>query len=239
MSRKWCLLSTDPIRLSPGSIAPSGTAFVPSRVGAHRPPRPGQLAPGIVDHLAGGLDPQAISEMSHVSAAALLDRVHHSTDPVIVRRVLTIVDTEGVDIIAELWSDADPDSRPGILWRLYMLRSWMHREPETIARLWNLGEPATTSASAITGLDSAPAAEDISRTADSILSGAFTGDFAIALDRASAFTAVIANGMRVQAHSLTDTPTSRAQLIHKAANLDSTSSDFHHGASLWRRGRLE
>ena len=185
MSRKWCLLSTDPIRLSPGSIAPSGTAFVPSRVGAHRPPRPGQLAPGIVDHLAGGLDPQAISEMSHVSAAALLDRVHHSTDPVIVRRVLTIVDTEGVDIIAELWSDADPDSLPGILWRLYMLRSWMHREPHTIARLWSQGEPVATSASAIAGLDSAPSADDIAHTARSILSGALLRDFAIDRVRSS------------------------------------------------------
>ncbi|WP_300765948.1 hypothetical protein [uncultured Bifidobacterium sp.] len=222
-----------------GSITTSGTAFTPPSTGSRRPSRPGQLAPGTVEHLAGGMDPQAISEMSHVSAAALLDRVHHSTDPQIVGRVLTVVDTEGVDIIAELWSNADPDSLPGILWRLYMLRSWMHREPQTIARLWSQGEPVATSASAIAGLDSAPTADDIAHTADSILSGAFTGDFAIALDRASAFTAVIANGLRSQAQTGTDIPQEKAQLVHRAANLHTTSSDFHHGAALWRRGRLE
>ena len=67
---------------------------------ASRPSRPGQLDPAIADQLSGGMDPQQISEMSHVSAASLLDRVHHSTDPAIVKRVLTLVDREGVDVVA-------------------------------------------------------------------------------------------------------------------------------------------
>lgn len=203
--------------------------------------------------------------MSHASAAALLDRVHHTEDPQIVRRVITLVDTEGVDIIAQLWSNAEPDSLPGILWRLYLLRTWMQRNREQIARLWRLGEPVATTASAIVGVDETPDAEDIARTADSILSGAFTGDFAVALDRASAFTDVIANGLRVQAHRITaaqkgavaqggaqegqeaqetqraphDAQTRAARLMHTAANLLTTSRDFHEGAHLWRRGRLE
>ena len=56
-------------------------------------------------------------------------------------RVLTLVDREGVDVIAELWSHADPDSLPGILWRLYLLRTWMRKNRESIARLWRVGEP--------------------------------------------------------------------------------------------------
>lgn len=197
--------------------------------------------------------------MSHASAAALLDRVHHTEDPQVVQRVITLVDTEGVDIIAQLWSNAEPDSLPGIMWRLYLLRTWMRRNREQIARLWRFGEPVATTASAIVGVDETPDAEDIARTADSILSGAFTGDFAVALDRASAFTDVIANGLRVQARRITvaqqdrmssgitdgdehqahDAQTRAARLMHTAANLLTTSRDFHEGAHLWRRGRLE
>ena len=50
-----------------------------------------------------------------------------------------LVDREGVDVIAELWSHADPDSLPGILWRLYLLRTWMRKNRESIARLWRVG----------------------------------------------------------------------------------------------------
>ena len=127
-----------------------------------------------------------VSEMSHASAAALLDRVHHSADPQVVERVLTLVDREGVDMIAELWSRSEPDSLPGIMWRLYTLRSWMRRDRDLISRLWRLGEPVATAASAIAGVDRHPP-KRTSHIRRSILAGAFTGDFAVALERASAF----------------------------------------------------
>jgi hypothetical protein len=149
------------------------------------------------------MDPEAISEMSHASAAALLDRVHHTQDPQVVQRVLTLVDTEGVDIIAELWSDAEADSLPGILWRLYLLRTWIRNNQRSIARLWRLVEPEETTASAIAGVDTPPDGNDIARTADSILSGAFTGDFAMSLDRASAFVEVVAKGLSFEAKVFT------------------------------------
>ena len=161
-------------------------------MGSSRPSRPAQLDPAVADGLAGGMDPQALSEMSHLSAAALLDRVRHSEDPAVVERVLTLVETVGVDEIAELWSDTEPDSLPGVLWRLYMLRTWMRSNRDSIAHLWRLAEPVATTASAIAGVDQAPSEDDIVRLADSILSGAFVGDFAVALERAAAFTDVVA-----------------------------------------------
>lgn len=161
-----------------GSLRAAGAAFGPARMGSSRPSRPAQLDPAVADGLAGGMDPQALSEMSHLSAAALLDRVRHSEDPAVVERVLTLVETVGVDEIAELWSDTEPDSLPGVLWRLYMLRTWMRSNRDSIAHLWRLGEPVATTASAIAGVDQAPSEDDIVRLADSILSGAFVGDFA-------------------------------------------------------------
>ena len=254
-------MSINPSHFGPGngSVRASGAGFAPSGLGT-RPSRPGQLAPGLLEQMAGGMDPQALSELAHVSAAALLDRVHHSEDPTVVERVLTLVDREGVDTIAELWSSSEPDSLPGILWRLYLLRSWMRQHRDSIARLWRVGEPVATSASAIAGVDQAPTEDDIARLADSILSGAFTGDFAVALDRACAFTDVVATGLRIEAHRMvsavdnaTDEAygsngsapdekairTKAARLMHTAANLFATAKDFQHGANLWRRGRLE
>lgn len=219
-----------------------------------RPARPAQLDPSVADNIAGGMDPQEISEISHLSAAALLDRVRHSEDPAVVERVLTLVETVGVDEIAELWSRAEPDSLPGILWRLYLLRSWMKTHRESIARLWRMGEPVATTASAIAGVDQAPTEQDIARTADSILSGAFTGDFAVALNRAAAFTDVVALGLRIEAKRMTaqvaqlqpndadgekQIRTTAARLLHTAGNLATTAKDFQHGATLWRRGKLE
>lgn len=241
-----------------GSVVPSRTGFTPT--GSPRPSRPGQIDPGLIEGIAGGADPSVVSEMSHASAAALLDRVHHSADPQVVERVLTLVDREGVDMIAELWSRSEPDSLPGIMWRLYTLRSWMRRDRDLISRLWRLGEPVATAASAIAGVDQAPTEADIAHTADSILAGAFTGDFAVALERAAAFTDVVALGLRIEARNMIarlkaaegsdssdsgisamekQVRTKSSRLMHTAGNLFVTAKDFRHGANLWRRGKLE
>ena len=223
-----------------GSVVPSRSAGF-TNTGSPRPARPGQLDQMMADNIAGGADPAEINEMCHASAAALLDRVHHTQDAELVERVLTLVDREGVDVIAELWSHADPDSLPGILWRV--------------------GEPVATTASAIAGVDQAPTEDDIARTADSILAGAFTGDFAVALERAAAFTDVVALGLRIEARKLASLSGSSeagssdvsdgsaasaaagsrpsavekrarakaAKLMHTAGNLFATAKDFRHG----------
>lgn len=240
-----------------GSVLASRSGFVPTPGSAPRPSRPGQLAPALLEQMSGGSDPGVVNEIAHSSASALLDRVRHSEDPAVVARVLTVVEREGVDGIAELWSSSPADTLPGVLWRLYMLRTWMRTHRDAIARLWRVGEPVATSASAIAGVDQAPTEDDIARLADSILSGAFTGDFAVAMERASAFTDVVALGLRIeakhlagQAAALGATPSTAssdtksnadkaARLMHTAANLFVTAKDFHHAANLWRRGKLE
>ena len=228
-----------------GSVVPSRSAGF-TNTGSPRPARPGQLDQMMADNIAGGADPAQINEMSHASAAALLDRVHHTQDAELVERVLTLVDREGVDVIAELWSSAEPDSLPGILWRLYLLRTWMRKNRESIARLWRAGEPVATTASAIAGVDQAPTEDDIAHIADSILAGAFTD--------------VVALGLRIEARNMIarlkaaegsdssdsgisamekQVRTKSSRLMHTAGNLFVTAKDFRHGANLWRRGKLE
>lgn len=237
------------------SIRSVSGAYSAGRTGNRRPPRPAQLGEGIADKLQGGLDPQQISEMSHTTAQSLLHRVHASQDREIVAKVLTLVETEGIDLIAELWSKSAPETLPGIMWRLYTLRLWMRQHKDIIAKLWTLGEPAEGAASAITGVEEFPSAQDINDTADSILTGAFTGDFAVALDRASAFIDVIAAGMETEAERkrkqyLSDggaqsSPDARRaahitmELTQTSASLARTAKEFHVGAGLWRAGNLD
>lgn len=234
-----------------GSIIPSRSSF--SNTGSPRPARPGQLDQALAENIAGGVNPEQLSEVAHATAWALLSHVHETEDPQVVERVLTLVDREGVDVIAELWSHTEPDSLPGVLWRLYLLRSWMRKQGDAIAHLYRLGEPIATSASAIAGVDAAPTEEDIIRTADSILRGAFRGDFAVALERASTFVEVVVLGMRVQAKQLSakaEAPnisveqrnhirTQCARILHTSANLQTTARDLLDGAHLFRRGKLE
>ena len=228
------------------SIHSSRSAFMPSPIGASRPSRPAQMDPAMLAQIEGGTDPQIVNEISHTSAAVLLNRVHKTQSPEIVERVLNLVENEGIEVIADLWSQAQPDSLPGMLFRLYLLRESLRKQREAYAEYWNLGEPSTTSASAITGIDEAPTGEDIARLADSILSGAFTGDFAVALYRASAFTAIISRGMRTYAKKLSQNAqdsSSRAQkianVLHTCANMHALSLDFASGAKLWRLGKLD
>ncbi|KAA8827604.1 thymidine phosphorylase [Bifidobacterium tissieri] len=239
-------MSTSSSSYGSSSIRAAGSGFAASG----RFTRPAQLDPALMEHLSGGVDPQQLSEISHTTAASLLDRVHHTQDPQTVARVLTLVEHEGVDLVAELWSGGDPDSLPGVLWRLYMLRTWMRRNRESISRLWRIGEPVAGASSAIAGVDQAPTAEDIARTADSILSGAFVGDFAVAMERASAFCAVISAGLVAEARRRQEreaelagpnriSSSGAAHLLKTARSLHSTSKDFKAGARLWREGRLE
>lgn len=226
-----------------GSIHSGGSGFTAGPRGSARPARPAQLDPAVINQIEGGADPQKISEMSHTSAAVLLNRVHHTQNPEIVERVLTIVENEGVEIIADLWSKSDAETLPGMLWRLYMLRMSLRNHSEIYAQYWRLGEPLTTSASAIAGISNLPTGDDIVSLADSILSGAFIGDFAVALERSSAFTSIIAEGMRHAAHSINKQSatanTKTARLLHNAANLNALSTLFRRGATLWRTGKLE
>lgn len=83
---------------------------MPSPIGASRPSRPAQMDPAMLAQIEGGTDPQIVNEISHTSAAVLLNRVHKTQSPEIVERVLNLVENEGIEVIADLWSQAQPDS---------------------------------------------------------------------------------------------------------------------------------
>ena len=60
-------------------------------------------------------------------------------DDALVERVLHLADTEGLETLAEVWSGAPADTLAGCLWRLYVLRAWVHRSPSRVAEEYDAG----------------------------------------------------------------------------------------------------
>lgn len=100
----------------------------------NRPRRPAQLADEQIEYLTGEPDPSDISDVAHASAAAFVEvQSPHSPDEDVIKRVRLLAEREGIDTIAESWVRAPEDTLPGILWRGYLLREWIRREPNEVA----------------------------------------------------------------------------------------------------------
>jgi len=208
--------------------------------GARRPRRPAMLDPAAADELPGGYDPAVRNEAAHASAAALVHQGRANADPEVVARLVSLVETEGLDVVAALWSDSPAETLPGALWRLYVLREWVRRDPETIADRYRLGVVAAPVHDAVAGVADAPGPADVRAVADAVLSGVYAGDLAVALERAAAFCQVLATGAAFDADHLDDLdPSGAARVTRAAGSLVRTAEDLTRAAALWRAGMLD
>ena len=218
------------------SLPPDGGG--PSRAG--RPRRPAMLDPRDAEDLPGELDPALRDQVAHTSAHAIVHRARDAEDPQVVERLVHLVETEGLDVVAALWSDAAPNSLPGALWRLYVLREWVRRDPQTVTLRYRLGVDAAPVHEAIAGVPRPPGPQDVRDLADAVLSGVFTGDLAVALERAGSFCRILATGAAFDADSreVAD-PSGALRMTRGAASLLRTAQELEHAAELWRAGRLD
>ncbi len=197
---------------------------------SHRPRRPSYLEPAALEAVGDRHDPIAELQAAHETAAVLVRRGRAAADPETVDRLVTLVDEIGLPTLAELWARRPARSLPGALWRLYLLREWMTRQPEAVAREYAAGVRFTEPNHAVAGIDP-PGPDEVRQAADRILRGAFTGDFAVALERAAAFCAVVSSGRA--------DITAGADAVSQAVRLRDLADDLLAGATLWRAGRLE
>lgn len=158
----------------------------------HKPVhRPGEF----LETLVGSGDPS--ESFAHDSAAAFLHRVRAAQDPDMAQRIVAYANEHGIDDVAELWADAEPVSLPGALWRVHLIRHVVSQDPEAAGYRFRRGlEHGPDAQAAVVGTPDAPSPEQVLALADEILRGAFTGDFAVALERAAAFSAIQAEGAR-------------------------------------------
>ena len=103
------------------------------------PRRPAQLDADQIEAIEGDSDVAYNSELAHTSAQALvpLGRSRAEQDLEAVKRIIALVDDEGVDVLAEIWVRSPEDTLPGILWRGYLLREWIRRNGRAVSDRYN------------------------------------------------------------------------------------------------------
>ncbi|EFQ83822.1 hypothetical protein HMPREF0063_10538 [Aeromicrobium marinum DSM 15272] len=190
-----------------------------------RPSLPGPL---LFEAQEGGHDPAEAAAAGHRIAALLVRGPNNPTDAGLVDRVTRLADTEGLGVIAELWATAPADTVAGSLWRLYLLRTWVHRQPAQAAREFAAGRTWAPVADALAGLVDPPSPDDVVRLVDTVVGGIVRSDFDVILDRAAAFAQVVAVG---RGHLDSGDPVSAARLFDLATQL-------RHAAALERRSQL-
>lgn len=156
--------------------------------------RPAPLFASTAEAIPGEPDPAASTDLAHDSAAALLDGVFHSSDPEVVERVLRLAAEDGLSDLAALWSGSPATSLPGALWRLYVLHTWVRQSGEDVVLRYRAGSRTIPGLRYLSGFAEPPDVEQVQRTMDDILRGAFTGDLGLALRRAGAVATLVAHG---------------------------------------------
>ncbi|MFC4556257.1 hypothetical protein [Georgenia faecalis] len=206
-----------------------------------RPRRPAMLDAQTADRIVGDVDPALRSEAAHTTAAVLLRRGRDGAeDRALVDRLIALVDAEGLDVVAALWAQSPARTLPGALWRLYLLREWVRRDPRTIAERFRLGMQRAEVAGVIAGVADPPGPDEVRGTADAVLAGVYEGDLDVALDRAASFFRVVATGAALDADWIADSDDDLArQVTRRAGALLATAEELEAAADLARAGELD
>ncbi|WP_299925846.1 hypothetical protein [uncultured Nocardioides sp.] len=157
----------------------------------HRPMTPGD---GFFADIVGGADPAQVREAGDLAATVLVRGARASDDPELAERVVHLAETEGLETLAEVWSGAPADSLAGSLWRLFLLRSWVHADPDRVAVDYEAGQRRVDVARVVAGVADPPGPDELRRMVDEVLRGITRGDFAVTLFRAAAFARIVAAG---------------------------------------------
>jgi hypothetical protein len=207
--------------------------------GAPRHHKPKLFAPVDFEPFAGGADPARVSEAAHLAAQALVRRGRESDDPEVTRRLVRLADKEGLEAIAEMWAESPAQTLPGALWRLYALRAATVQNSERMAAFFASGRRVAQVEHAVAGVAEPPGVEEVRAMADSILSGAFDGDFDVALERLAAYCRVVALGQAHHADAAEASDASHAsRMTRSSKRLIGTAEDLEAAAAAWRRGEL-
>ncbi|GAP58828.1 hypothetical protein AHiyo1_19780 [Arthrobacter sp. Hiyo1] len=139
-----------------------------------------------------------------------------------------------------MWAESPARSLPGALWRLYALRAATMQNSERISVYFKAGRDTAQVSHVVAGAAEPPGADEMKQMADAILSGAFDGDFDVALERSAAFCRVVALGQATLADSAEHSNEGHAsKLTRNSHQLVKTAEDLEHAANAWRLGELD
>ncbi len=217
--------------------------------GRERPRRPAMLDPEDADQLWGDSDPALASEAAHSTAnAVIFGPSHHAEDEPQAERISRIIDAEGLDEIARLWSRSPAVTLPGALWRLYLLRAWLERDPETITMRFREGTAAAApAATREPGADepadrealAAPQPAELDERLAALFSGTGETDLADVLEQSAAFLRVLSRGASADPRWRTHDDDAARAVTGRAGALTATADELEQAAVRARAGRLD
>ena len=193
------------------------------------------------DWIIGSEEAGAAHRLAQETSWALLDRVRKGADAAVVDRVVDLASGSGIDDIAELWAHQGAHSLAGVLWRLYLLRRVAAADPEGTADLFRRGALASVTIDpAVAGAAEPVTPTSITELCETILRGVFTGDLAVALDRAASYCRILSLG----AADLADDRDAHddahaAHLTTRSLRYSTLAHELHAGARRWRDGTLD
>lgn len=170
--------------------------------------------------LVGESDPALVSEAADRAATLLVRGARASDDEQVARRVVELADTEGLETLAELWAGAPAESLAGSLWRLYVLRSWVHAAPQLAATEYDAGRATAQVARVVAGVADPPGPDQLRAMVDEAMRGIAGGDFADVLLRAAAFARVVAVGRAHLGHDEAPRMLALSEQLERAAHLE-------------------
>lgn len=186
-----------------------------------------------LENLGGGFDPLEDVEAAHRTAELVVGRGRRTDDPELTARLVGLVREVGLATVAQMWADRPARTLPGALWRLYLLHEWVQRQPAEVSRHYTAGAAHAEVYRAIVGVSEPPDPAGLERMTEQILTGIFTGDLAVALERAAAFCHVMAVGLVEP--GVEEIPRDQTR---RAARMRDTADDLTACARLWRKDDL-
>lgn len=217
--------------------------------GRDRPRRPAILDPEDAELIWGDSDPALASEAAHATANAVLYGPSHlAEDESLAERVGRIIDAEGLDEIAGLWSRSPATTLPGALWRLYLLRAWLERDPETITMRFRAGADESAPAAVRDPADDdagprdavvAPQPGVLDERLAHLFAGTSEVELADLLEQAAAFLRVLAAGASSEPSWRTHDEEAARPVTGRTGALAATAEELDGAVLRARAGRLD
>ncbi|MGH1562806.1 hypothetical protein [Mumia sp. DW29H23] len=191
--------------------------------------KPLVAGPDLFTARQGDEDPVARAEAGARVAHLMVRGARDAADQATTERVLALADEHGLDLLAELWADAPADSLAGALWRLYVLRTWVRRDPVQAAREFDAGKLHAPVDEVVAGVVDPPGPQEVVALVDAVVRGVVTNDLADTLDRAAAFARIVGIGRAALGEADSIGAVSASRLVDTAAALQSAARNERRG----------
>ncbi len=192
--------------------------------------RPLALGAAYFESVADGPAPDELLEIAERTATVLVRGARAEGDAELAERVVHLADTEGMETLADMWSSSTPDSLAGALWRLYVIREWIHADPVRASRAYDAGKDTAQVARAVAGAADPPDPDAMCAVIDDVLRGIVRSDFADVLWRGSAVLHVLGAG-----RALTEVSSSS---VRESARMITLADELERAGHLELSGRL-